>query len=693
MTLLGKSSSISESFSYNSPSVSRLNRGNCPSIGMRALQLSGSNFGTTQGAKVSIHSLFGGGPCRLTVWTSDSRIECRPPAGLGSFAGVVVELGSGHGTLTESFSYDTNEVARAGAYFGLFYDSTQANLPAGRASTLSVLGRNFGHDNYSPRAAIGGTPCVTTVWQSDSSMLCSVAGGRFGDHAVVVSLGTTLVGTLTNAISFDRPTIQSVTPQNAAAHGGMTLTVLGMNFGAQQYSQAIKLNGCQKCPSPQLVGQAQWTSDSSIVGSVPAAARGVGYDLTVEQPASSSGSTIYGILASVFTYDDPAITLVAPRNGPTTGEFQLTVSGSSFYALDILPLVKVGKTSCHSALYISDSSITCTVRDGVGSGNVLVDLQSNGCTQNQGRCQATASHSFKYDGPHPWGIIGGVNSPISGGSTLTVWGKLFGLLDYGEDLQVRIGATACSVSSWMSDSSIRCGGVSPGVGTRDVEIHMAGNSNLVSNHFSYDWPVVTSISQSSSPAAGGVKLLARGENFGHLPGFEAPIIAIGGRECTSSRLNSDKEMECQSPPGYRVPSPGLEMTYRSPGAPLNQEKTFAKYFNYENSVLSQVFPRFVPGIDGGSSFTVIGSNFGGVDNSPSIFVGTGDNGAEPVRCSSTKWLSDSSVRCITPKTSQGVHDVHYLAGGAMNESSFARPVAALNYTLSEKGKMQVCVCV
>jgi hypothetical protein len=29
-----------------------------------------------------------------------------------------------------------------------------------------------------------------------------------------------------------------------------------------------------------------------------------------------------------------------------------------------------------------------------------------------------------------------VNSPSSGGSTLTVWGKFFGLVDYGDDLQV-----------------------------------------------------------------------------------------------------------------------------------------------------------------------------------------------------------------------------------------------------------------
>jgi len=61
-----------------------------------------------------------------------------------------------------------------------------------------------------------------------------------------------------------------------------------------------------------------------------------------------------------------------------------------------------------------------------------------------------------------------------------------------------------------------------------------------------------------------------------------------------------------------------------------------------------------------------------------------------MQCSSTNWLSDSSVRCITPKTGEGVHDVHYLAGGAFQESSFESPVAALQKALSPDGIVQVC---
>jgi len=61
--------------------------------------------------------------------------------------------------------------------------------------------------------------------------------------------------------------------------------------------------------------------------------------------------------------------------------------------------------------------------------------------------------------------------------------------------KVKIGATLCSASSWMSDSSVQCSGVSPGVGTRDVAIHLAGNSNALSSAFTYNSPVITSISQ------------------------------------------------------------------------------------------------------------------------------------------------------------------------------------------------------
>jgi hypothetical protein len=119
--------------------------------------------------------------------------------------------------------------------------------------------------------------------QSDSSLLCSVHGGLMDDHAVVVSLGIA-VGTFTRAVSFDRPSIRSVTPQNAVARGGAPLTIVGTNFGAQQFSQMVTLSGCGNCPTPELTVQVAWTSDSSMVGKVPAG-RGVGHDLTVQLPA------------------------------------------------------------------------------------------------------------------------------------------------------------------------------------------------------------------------------------------------------------------------------------------------------------------------------------------------------------------------------------------------------------------------
>ena len=94
MTLYGRSTSLSESFSYDSPLVARLNMGNGPSFGKKALQLEGSNFGTIRGAKVSLHSLFGGGQCEDTKWTSDSGLECRLPSGVGQNTNVVVRSGA-----------------------------------------------------------------------------------------------------------------------------------------------------------------------------------------------------------------------------------------------------------------------------------------------------------------------------------------------------------------------------------------------------------------------------------------------------------------------------------------------------------------------------------------------------------------------------------------------------------------------
>ena len=690
VNIQGKTGSMSQSFSYNAPSVVKLSTatgserrrvGNGPSFGNAPLIVEGSNFGTTTSGTdlvVRVHSELGGGDCKSTVWTSDSMVQCFTSSGTGHEGAVSVNLLGQSGTLTNCYSYDIPSVQRAGAHLGPWsYYQSITNLPAGEPSQLSIVGLNFGTNDYSPHARVGGTACITTVWHSDSALMCNVRGGHSKSNSVVVSVAKK-IGSLTGCITFDSPFIESLVPRNAPAGGAVSVTMSGKNFGMARYSQAATLGGTAIAVS--------WTSDSSMVGIVPPG-RGLVLDVTVQQyPDTSTPSHVQTTTHyHIFTYDDPSITALKPANGPTTGNFVLTLSGASFSSgsdsTQNRPTVMVGDTPCTSVLWHSDTSIQCTATTGIGAVDVTVDLQTQGCTANSGSCITTTTSPLRYDGPHP-GAVQGDNvfpSPSTGGGTLTVTGTLFGAIDYGTLLKAKIGPTDCATTTWVSATSLICV-VPEGVGTRDVVVDLAGSQNTLSDAFSYEAPKVTDVAPRNGPGSGGSSLVVLGDKFGHSAALEAPIIEIGGRAVISPALASSSRMMCQSPPGFRVPGSGLEITFRSVGAPQDQAESLSDRFVYDNPLLTMVIPQVVSGISGGSFLTVIGKNFGGVDSSPAVFLGSldSDNGRAPVACSSSTWLSDSSIRCVSPRTGMGTRDVHFLAAGALGKGSLTALRDSLN---------------
>ena len=188
MEAVSRASTLSSCYSYDVPLVISALGGNSPAMGTMMTTVTGKNFGSSplNPLVASILSPRGGGACTSSTWTSDSQMECQTPAGVGGDASVTIGYEGNTkdiGTLTLAFTYDSPSIFYTGFFQGNWKIS---NVPANTPTVIPISGQNFGTEDYSDQVSVGVTACVTSVWKSDTSLLCTVAKGLLDSHTVVV---------------------------------------------------------------------------------------------------------------------------------------------------------------------------------------------------------------------------------------------------------------------------------------------------------------------------------------------------------------------------------------------------------------------------------------------------------------------------------------------------------------------------
>ena len=83
---------------------------------------------------------------------------------------------------------------------------------------------------YSGRARVGKTGATGTEWLSDTTLVCTVAGGAEGSLMVVMSVVGS-GGSTTETSSYDAGTVSSWRAGNEATTVGASLSVMGASFG------------------------------------------------------------------------------------------------------------------------------------------------------------------------------------------------------------------------------------------------------------------------------------------------------------------------------------------------------------------------------------------------------------------------------------------------------------------------------
>jgi len=615
-TACGAMGTTTASFTFDLPVIIKGTPVHGPAAG-GTITMHGQDFGI---ADYSGKARFNGTVCETTVWTSNSVVSCKYPAGTGGYVFTVFSMAVKKATLTHVFTFDDPSIT-----------SLQGtNSVATGGMTLSMYGENFGTNDYTVITKVGATACARTIWVSDSYVGCRTSGGVCKDRDISVQVGGN-TGSFSKGFSYDKPSIKSVDVKHGPGTGGNTVSVSGMNFGTSLYSAVVSVVGDYVIKAEL----SRWVSDTMLMVKMP---MGGGVNLDVTAVICELRAT----LTKAYSYDAPTISAFksveriwplkeSRGNGPQGVGSTLTVLGQNLGAIDLTLKSKIGGTSTITSHWISDSSMSMQTAPGMGNSefvNVYLE-DTTGIVY-----MATLTEAFSFDSPVITAIT--PHSVVSG-STITVRGSGMGVYDASPTFKV--GGTACEAAVWVSVSQVLCktpGGVG---GLHDVEGEFAEYVFSKSGVFTYSYPVVTATVLPNGPQTGGTMVTVLGAGFGTWD--TSPTAKAGDTACVSSTWYSASSINCLLHPGTGVTDVVVEET--STGQTFSGRKTQA--FQYDGPRATAVTPATTPQL-GGATLTITGSNFGTFNHpnpTKALKSKVGDTD-----CRSTTWISASSATCVTP---------------------------------------------
>jgi hypothetical protein len=529
-------------FSYAAPSLSSLTPATGPTVGGTTLTLGGTNFGTTAtGLSVTV----GGVDCPVSAF-SQTQVKCTLPAGIGQ---VPVLLTRGTQSSNELvFTYGSPLIA-----------SLSPATPSTQGGTvLTVIGSNFGAT--SAKVSIDGVTCPV-VSQTQTQVLCMLPPGNGGTSTLQLTTPSDPVGA-TASLTWAAPSVASWSPANGPAGGGTTLTLVGSNFGLSPRTVTVGGASCDvsaqtqtvlKCLTPAGSGPSAvvvqpgnvsggtFTYDAPFVSSLsPTHGPTAGGTVVTLTGASLTGATLtvgtasvafqslhdtaatfvmpagqgsvsvvasrggQSSASSVFTYDAPTLSALSPTSLPWRGG-TLTLTGTNF---GVSPTVTVGaQPASVSSSTQTQAVVTVPQSSGLVTGD-SVQLAAGSALSNV--------LTLGYDEASVSGLSP-THGPTSGGTALTLTGAS---LDR-PGLSVTVGGASCAQLAGSSATKWVCS-TPAGVGAAAVVL-ARGAVTVGAGTFTYDAPVLSSLTPVDASTAGGTLLTLQGSNFG-----ASGTVTVGG---------------------------------------------------------------------------------------------------------------------------------------------------------------------
>ncbi len=592
----GQSGTLASAFTYlgTAPTLATISPTSGPIAGGTAVTLTGTGF--LAGAAVAI----GGATATSVTVISSTQIAAVTGAGpIGPQSVVVTNVDGQSASLANGYTY-------MGAAPTLT-SVTPTSGPATGGTVASLAGSGFA---AGATVTVGGA-AATVFSVAPALVVVGTPTGAVGPATVTITNLDGQSASLVSGFTYTTspPTVSAVSPAAGPLAGGTAVTISGSNFAL---GATVTVGGT-------LATSVTVVSATSITAVTPAGPIGPAA-VTVTNLDGRSGSA-----PGAFTYQGgaPTVGTVAPASGPVGGGTTVTVSGTNFAAGTT---VTIGGAAATVSSVASTQVVVTTGLGPIGPQSVVV-------TNLDGQSAALAN-GFNYLGPAPTLTSLSPNSgPSFGGTLVTLTGTNFAA-----------GATvtfAGSLASVLSAAATQLVAVAPTgpVGPATVTlVNVDGQSASITNGFTFfGLPVVlTSVSPSSGPLAGGTAVTLSGSSFA-----AGATVTFGGTLATSVAVVSGATITAVTPAG---PIGLATVTVSNPDGTTS---SLSGGFTYMGGTptISSLSATSGP-LAGGTTVTISGTNF-------AAGAGAYFGGAT----ASVSSVTSTAVVVTTPAGSVGPQDV------------------------------------
>jgi IPT/TIG domain len=380
----------------------------------------------------------------------------------------------------------------------------------------------------------GGTNALNFVVVNDSTITVHSPGttsGGASDITVTSPWGGTSSTSSADQFTYTYPVplVSSLSPTSGPVAGGTNVVLDGVGFTG---ATAVTFDG--------VPGAISYVIDSNVVVTSPPLAPGL-HNVQVTTP----GGTSQVVTADQFTAVSappapaPAVASISPTSGPTAGGTSVSIKGTGFTGAT---QVFFGTAPASSFSVSSSTRITAlSPVEAAGPYHVTVTTPS-------GTSADVAADRFTAVAP-PTPPLPSVTSlsptsgPTAGGTTVTIRGT-----NFNGATQVLFGTVPATGVSVSSSTKLTAVAPAQGAGSDNVFVSTPGGTSaaVTADQFTYvlTLPVVSSLSQSSGPKAGGPSINVRGSGFSG-----ATQVLFGTVPATSFTVVSDTKITAIAPAG------------------------------------------------------------------------------------------------------------------------------------------------